>query len=106
MKSLGLICLKVMLVVALGLAILYCWPALTMPLAFAAVLVLGFGLLMLAGLVAAGAVGIGVVTVLMVVAIAVLGALSPLWIPLLLVLGCIWLIKKLCAPKGPNVTAA
>lgn len=106
MKSFVLVCLKVMLVVALGLAILYCWPALTAPLAFAAALVLGFGLLMLAGLVAAGAVGAGIVAILMVIAVAVLGALSPVWIPLLLVLGCIWLIRKLSARKGPDATAA
>ena len=94
--------MKVLAVVALGLVVLYFWPAAMVPLALGALAILAAGCLLLVGVVVAGAVGVGLIAGLAAVTLALLGALSPVWVPLALLLGAIWMIKRLCGSRPPR----
>jgi hypothetical protein len=61
------------------------------------------GLLLAAGL---GALGLTLVALLLAVGIALALALSPIWIPVLIVMGLISLFKKLGEKPAPPVMAA
>ena len=95
MKALLLGCGKVLLVLALAVVVVHLWPITVVPLAAALVLVTILGALLALGLVAAGAVGVAAAAGLMAAAIALLGVLSPVWIPVLVIAGIIWLVRKL-----------
>ena len=99
MKTFLLGCGKVLLVLALAVAVVHFWPVTVVPFAVGFVLLLGLGAAMVVGLVAAGAVGLALVGGLLAVAVALLGVLSPVWIPLLVVVGIVWLVRR---PGGSN----
>jgi hypothetical protein len=98
-------CLKVLLVVACGIVLVHFWSLAMVPLVIGLVFVLGLGALLLAGVAAVGAVGVVVIVGLLAAVIALLTLLSPVWIPVLAVVGMIWLMKKLCGPKSRTVVA-
>ncbi|MGA2444400.1 MAG: hypothetical protein ABSG50_03095 [Opitutaceae bacterium] len=99
MKTFLGICLKVLLVVALGIVIIHVWPLAIVPLVIGLLLVLGLGVLLLTGLVAVGATGLGVVIGLLALAIVLLALFSPVWIPVAVILGIVWLVKKLARAR-------
>jgi hypothetical protein len=87
-------CLKVLLVVALGIVIIHVWPVALVPLVIGLLAGLVLGGLLLTGLVAVGATGLGVVIGLLAMAVVLLALLSPVWIPVAVILGIVWLVKK------------
>ena len=100
------ICLKVLLVVALGLVIIHVWPVALVPLVIGLLLVLGLGVLLLIGLVVLGAAGLGAVIGLLAAAVVLLALFSPVWIPAVVILGIIWLVKRLASGRRrPAATA-
>jgi hypothetical protein len=106
MKTFLGICLKVFLVVALGIVIIHVWPVALVPLVIGLLLALGLGVLLLTCLVAVGAAGIGVVIGLLATALVLLALFSPVWIPVAVILGIVWLVKKLTrARHRPAATA-
>ena len=106
MKTFAGICLKVLLVMALGIVIIHVWPVAVVPLVIGLLLVLGLGVLLLTGLVVLGAAGLGVVLGLLVAAVVLLALFSPVWIPVAVILGSIWLVKRLARAKHrPAATA-
>ena len=82
-------CLKVLLVVAGAIVLVHFWPWAMVPFVIGLVLVLGLGALLLAGVAAVGAVGVAVIVGLLAAVIALLALLSPLWIPVLAVIGMV-----------------
>jgi hypothetical protein len=100
MKAFLVGCLKVLLVVACGIVLVHVWPAAMVPLVIGLGLVLGLGAVLLASLAALGAVGVVVLIGLLVAAAILLAVLSPVWIPLLLIIGLVCLVKKLCGFKS------
>ncbi len=105
MKTFLVGCLKVLLVVAGAIVLVHLWPWVMVPVVVGLVFVLGLGALLLAGLATVGAVGVVVIVGLLAAAIALLALLSPVWIPVLAVVGMVWLMKKLCGSKARTVAA-
>ena len=103
MKQFLLISLKVLLAVVVGVAIVHFWPLTILPVILGLLVGLGLLALSVVGLVAVGAVGGGMVIGLLGVGLALLALLSPVWIPAALLLGIIWLVKKLSRtrPRRP-----
>jgi hypothetical protein len=95
MKTILAACLKVLLVVALGVVVIHVWPATIVPFIVGLLLVLGLGVLLLTGLVTAGVIGTCVAIGLLVAAGVLLAVLSPVWIPLAAVVGIVWLVREL-----------
>lgn len=106
MKTFLAACLKMLLVVALGVVVIHVWPVAIVPLVVGLLLVLVLGVLLLTGLVTAGVIGTCVAIGLLAAAAALLAVLSPVWIPLAVVLGIVWLVRKLCSSRQqPAATA-
>jgi hypothetical protein len=103
MKQFLFISLKVLLAAMIGVAIVHFWPLTILPVILGLLVGLGLLVLSVVGLVAVGAVGGGMVIGLLGVALALLALLSPVWIPAALLLGIIWLVKKLSRtrPRPP-----
>ena len=72
MKSFLIILLKVVVAIAVGVAIVHLWPVTIVPM-FAALLLLA--------------------------------VLSPVWFPVLLILGIIWIVRRLCGIGRRSTTA-
>ncbi len=96
-------CLKILLVVVVALIFVHFAPFVAVPLAVVLALVIGVGALMLT---IGGIAGAAVLFGLLVATVAVLAALSPIWIPLALVLGIVWLVKRLGSTRTPAAPAA
>jgi hypothetical protein len=75
--------------------VIHVWPVAVVPLVVVLLLVLGLGVLLLTGLVTAGALGACVAIGLLAAAVVLLAVLSPVWIPLAAVMGIVWLVRKL-----------
>ena len=106
MKTLLGICLKVLLVVALGIVIIQVWPVALVPLVIGLLLELGLGVLLLVSLMVLGAAGLGAVIGLLAAAVVLLALFSPVWIPVVVILGIIWLVKRLASVRHrPAATA-
>jgi hypothetical protein len=106
MKTLLGICLKVLLVVALGIVIIQVWPVALVPLVIGLLLVLGLGVLLLVSLMVLGAAGLGAVIGLLAAAVVLLALLSPVWIPVAVILGIVCLVKRLASARHrPTATA-
>jgi hypothetical protein len=106
MKPIFLVSLKVLLAAALGVVIIHFWPMAALPV----ILGLFFGLCLLVifliCLAAVAGVGGGVMIGLLALVLALLALFSPLLIPVALVLGIIWLVKKLShVPARPTAAA-
>jgi hypothetical protein len=106
MKSFLSISLKIIIAAAIGATIIWLWPVVIIPLVLVLLAALGLLALFLVCLLVIGAVGGGVVVGLLALAAGLLALLSPLWIPAALVLGIIWLVKRLGASKSPSPVAA
>ena len=106
MKTFLLGCGKVLLVLVLAIVLVHLWPITVVPFTVGFVLVLGLGTILMVGLVAAGAVGVAAVVGLLAGAIALLAVLSPVWIPVLVVAGIVWLVKKSGGPSRRTATPA
>ncbi len=91
MKTFLIVCLKVLLVLTAAVLIMHMMPLIALPLA----LLLPIGGLVILAMVVGGAVGLGAIAVLAAIAIAIVAALSPVLIPVALICGIIWLIKRL-----------
>jgi hypothetical protein len=95
MKSFLFTCLKIMAGLMIGLILLHFFPIAIVP-AIGLLFVAGlFAIFIFAGTVTAGALGIALCAVLLAVAVALVSAASPIWIPVVVILGIIWLIKRL-----------
>ena len=106
MKTFFVVSLKVLLAVALGVLVLHVWPVVIVPLFAGLVLMLVLGVLLTTGLVTAGVVGAGVVAGLLAAAAVLLAVFSPVWIPLAVIMGFVWLAKKLGSSRPrPAATA-
>jgi hypothetical protein len=55
----------------------------------------------LVGLLAVGALSLSLVAVALVAVLALAAVLSPIWIPVLLIAGIVWLVRKLIAKPVP-----
>jgi hypothetical protein len=106
MKTLLLIGLKMLAVVGLGLIMFHFWPVTVVPFAVALLLVLVFGALLLAGLCAVGAAGVGAIAGLFVAGVVLLVLLSPVWIPLAVLWGIIWLVRQSGSSKPQAARSA
>jgi hypothetical protein len=106
MKAFLVGCLKVLLVVACGIVLVHVWPVAIVPLVIGLGLILGCGALLLASLAALGAVGVVVVIGLLAAAAVLLAILSPVWIPVLLIVGLVCLVKKPGGSKPRTVASA
>ncbi|OHE79304.1 MAG: hypothetical protein A3G75_04735 [Verrucomicrobia bacterium RIFCSPLOWO2_12_FULL_64_8] len=96
MKEFLWTCLKVFAVAALVVVLYHGWPLLAVPAGALLVLLLPLGIALLLGVAVTGTVGVATLVALLSMAILILAALSPVWIPVMLIAGFIWLIKKLC----------
>ena len=106
MKNLLIISLKVLVAAAIGVAVIRLWPVTVIPLVLVLLIAIGLLALFLVCLLLAGAVGGGVVVGLLAAVVGLLALLSPLWIPAALILGIIWLVKKLGSAKSSPPAAA
>jgi len=100
------VCLKVLLVVVITMVLVHFVPLLAVPMAIALILALGLGAVVLIGLVVGGVAVTATAAALLAVAVGLLAALSPAWIPLLVILGIVWLVKKLGSAPGRPTTSA
>jgi hypothetical protein len=96
MKNLLIIFLKVIVAIAIGVALVHLWPVTIMPMLVAPLLLLGLAALFLVCLVAVGAAGMTALTGLLALAAVLLAVLSPVWVPMVLILGIIWVVRRLC----------
>ncbi len=99
-------CGKVLLVVALALVIIHLWPVTVVPLAVGFLLVLGLGVALMLALAMAGALGLAAVTGLVAAGVALLAVLAPVWIPVMVVVGIIALVRKTGSSGRPTAAAA
>jgi hypothetical protein len=99
MKTFFVTSLKMLAVVGLGLLMFHFWPVAVVPFAAAFVVVLVLGALLVAGVFAVGAAGLGAITGIVAAALVLLVVLSPVWIPVALILGIIWLARQPGASK-------
>ncbi len=106
MKTFLLGCGKVLLVVALVLVIIHLWPITVVPLAVGFLLALGLGVAIMLALAMAGALGLAAVTGLIAVGAALLAVLAPVWIPVLIIVGIIALVRKAGSSGRPTAAAA
>jgi hypothetical protein len=95
----------VLFAAAVGVAILHFCPMVALPVIVG--LLVGFVLLalFLISLAAVGVAGGGVIIGLLAAVLALLAVLSPLLIPVALLLGIIWLVKKLSHTPTRQKTA-
>jgi hypothetical protein len=100
------VCLKVLLVVVIAMVLVHFVPFLAVPMVIALVLALGLGALALIGLVVGGIAVAAVAAALLAMAVGLLAALSPAWIPLIVILGIVWLVKKLGSAHGRPTASA
>ena len=105
MKEFLWTCLKVIAAAALVVVLFHVWPLLAVPVSVLLVLLLPLGIALLVGVAVTGAVGVATLVALLSVAILVVAALSPVWIPVALIAGIIWAIKKLGGAKRPLAAA-
>jgi hypothetical protein len=105
MKNLLIILLKVVVAIAVGVAIVHLWPVTIVPMFAALLLLVGLAVVFLIFLVTAGTAGVAVLTGLMAVAAVLLAVLSPVWVPVLLILGIIWIVRRLCGIGRRSTTA-
>lgn len=92
--------LKVLLVIVVAAVVVHCWPILAFP--------LGGALLGLSVVATAALCGVSIVLALVIAAVAVvlalatgiLAALSPIWLPILLIVGVIALVRRLSRPAA------
>ncbi len=91
---------KIILLIAAVVVVFHCWPLLAAPLGAAvAVGVIGGGLVVLALLAVAG-VGVGALAAILAVATVFLVGLSPLWVPVLLIVGIVSLFRRAARAKA------
>lgn len=89
--------LKILAAVALVAVIWHFAPVLLVPVIILAFVSLAVGVVL-------GVLGLILLAGLIALALALIGALSPIWIPVLCICGLIWMIKKLTAkPANPPV---
>jgi hypothetical protein len=103
MKQFISISLKVLLAAIIGVIVIHVWPLAIVPVIVGLAIGLGVLALFLACLLAVGAIGGGVVIALLAIILGILALLSPVLIPAALVLGIIWLVRKLSrtSPRPP-----
>lgn len=88
--------LKIILVAALAMSVAWAWPAALTPL----LAVFALTLLAVALLAALGISVLAVMALLVAAVLAAVAALSPLWAPVALIGGGVWLACKLCGRKA------
>jgi hypothetical protein len=105
MKNLLVIFLKVIVAIAVGVAIVHLWPVTIVPMFVALLLLVGLAVAFFICLVTVGAVGVAVLAGLMAVAAVLLAVLSPVWVPVVLILGIIWMVRRLGGIGRRSATA-
>jgi len=95
--------LKVLLILAAAVLLFKLLPILALPLFLAVGIVLAIGGVLAGGLAVAATAVLVTLLVALVAALALVGVLSPLWIPVLAVVGLIALGRKLFARPAPAV---
>jgi hypothetical protein len=105
MKNFLIILLKVVVAIAVGVAVVQLWPVTIVPMFAAILLLIGLAAVFLVFLVTAGTAGVAVLTGLMAVAVVLLAVLSPVWVPVVLILGIIWIVRRLCGVGRRSTTA-
>ena len=105
MKNFLIILLKIVVAIAVGVAIVYLWPVTIVPMFAALLLLVGLAAVFLIFLVTAGTAGVAVLTGLMAVAAVLLAVLSPVWVPVVLILGIIWMVRRLGGIGRRSATA-
>lgn len=86
--------LKVLLFVILGLVCLKLLPFLFIPVALAFAGLLAVGALLMGGVATVAATGLTVVAGILAVALVLVAALSPIWIPVLAIVGLVSLCRR------------
>ena len=105
MKNLLIIFLKVIAAIAIGVAIVHLWPVTIVPVLVALALMFGLAVLFLVGVVTVGTVGLAALAGLVAAAAVLLAVLSPVWVPAVLIVGIIWVIRCLCGLGRRSATA-
>ncbi len=84
---------KVILLILLVILMVHFWPILIAPFVLVALAMLLLGGLTAGGIAIVLAAGLALVGGVLAVALSIAAALSPIWIPILLVVGLVWLCK-------------
>jgi len=100
MKTLCLVVLKILVVAAVMWLLMENAPLIMAPIFGAIITIMGVAMLALAVLTLGATFGMAVLVALLVTAVSIAAALSPVWLPLLAILG----IVTLCRTK-PSVAA-
>lgn len=93
MKTFCLIVLKIALVAVVMWWVLHHAPLILAPLAGAVFTLIGIGVAILVALTVGATLGLSLLMVLGVVACALAAAMAPVWLPLLLIVGVIMLLR-------------
>jgi hypothetical protein len=96
--------LKIALALVLVLAVLKFWPVLVAPAVVGALLVVVLGGVLAGGLALAVTIGAGLLAGLLGVLLGVVALLSPIWIPVLAIVGFVAILRRL--NRKPSVPAA
>jgi hypothetical protein len=105
MKNFLIILLKIVVAIAVGVAIVYLWPVTIVPMFAALLLLVGLAAVFLIFLVTAGTAGVAALAGLMAVAAVLLAVLSPVWVPVALVFTIILVVRRLCGVGRRSTTA-
>ncbi len=86
--------LKVLLVFAIAALVIHLWPVAAVPLALGGMIALLIGLVFAGGVAVVGGVLLTVVCALVGVLIALAAASSPIWLPILAIVGLVALLRR------------
>lgn len=100
MKTFSLIVLKILAVAAVMWLLLENAPLIMAPVFGAIFTLIGFMMLVLGTLTVGATFGLAVVVALLVVAVSLAAALSPVWLPLLAIVGIVALCRRSSAPAA------
>lgn len=92
---------KVLLFILVGLVCLRFLPVLLIPMVLGLLAMFAIGALLLGGLATVAATGISVIGGTLVVVLVLLAALSPIWVPVLAIVGLVSLFRRGNRP-GPQ----
>lgn len=92
--------MKVLLFAGIVLVIAHIWPLAVAPVGSAVAVVLAAGSALLAAVLAIAGAGISVAVILLVALLLVVVALSPVWLPILAIIGLIALVRHSTGSGG------
>jgi len=98
MKTLSLIVLKILVVATVMWLLLENAPLIMAPVVGAILTLVGFTMLVLGTLAVGATLGVAMVVALLAVSLSIAAALSPIWLPLLAIVGIVALCRRRPTP--------